>query len=251
MKLFTIGCSFTEGQGLEYQYFDCYTYALAEKLKIDFFNFGAVGMSNDYIFRKVFELINSNTITKDDILVIQWTNYTRKELPLIYNDKNWYFTIPNSLHAYNDKKITNVNGSNNISVQNEYINQNLDEDRKLIEEENTEILENYILKFINQDYQLNTTKNYINSLYAYLEYFGYKHIHFFGWEQCIIDSVFDNKSNFLKETFATYTNTETTKDYALHPNKEGHLIWANFLYEQIKSKYDIKQNLETENKNII
>jgi hypothetical protein len=68
MKLFTIGCSFTEGQELKNMKMECYTHVLAEKLNLKYFNFGACGASNDYIFRKVFELINSNTLQSDDII---------------------------------------------------------------------------------------------------------------------------------------------------------------------------------------
>lgn len=234
MKLFTIGCSFTEGQGLKYQSFECYTTKLAEKLNLEYFNFGASGMSNDYIFRKVFELINTNTITKEDILIIQWTHYIRKELPFSYDGKKWFHSIPNSLHAYNDKVIIEFDKIK--SVQNEYINQNLDDDRFLIESENKKILENYTLKFIDTEYQLNTTINYINSLYAYLEYFGYKHIHFFGWKQCTIESTILGKENFLTETFGGYTNTKTQHKNPEHPNKKGHLDWATFLYEEINKR---------------
>lgn len=268
MKLFTIGCSFTEGQGLKRQAIECYSNTLSEKLNIPHFNFGATGMSNDYIFRKIFELLNSNTITKNDIIIIQWTNYLRKELPVIHNDRDWYHTIPNSTHAYEDKVIKESDGS----VQNKYCNQNLSEDQKKIESKNKKTLENYILQFLNEDYQLNTTKNYINSLYTYLKYYGYKHMHFFGWNECVIDSIIDNKSKFLIETFGQYSKTKTTKDNTNHPDKAGHTKWANFLYEKIiEFKYtdgfqtqlnnyknelfrlqsNIKQDIETTNNEII
>lgn len=235
MKLITIGCSFTEGQGLQNQSFECYTTKLAEQLELEFFNFGAVGMSNDYIFRKIFELINSNTITKEDILIIQWTNYWRKELSYVYNEREWLHSVPNSIHAYEDKIL--MKWPTEYSVQNTYIGQNLDKERKIIESENKEALNLYSLKFLNENYQLNTTKNYINSLYAYLEYYGYKHIQFFGWDTCIIESVFENKPNFLQETFAGYTDTNAGNNLASaeHPDKKAHKKWADFLFKKINS----------------
>ena len=57
MKLFTFGCSFTEGQGLKKPEEKEYTKILAEKIEIEYFNFGAAGMSNDYVYRKTFETI--------------------------------------------------------------------------------------------------------------------------------------------------------------------------------------------------
>ena len=227
MKLFTIGCSFTEGQGLKKQAIECYSNCLADTLKLKPFNFGAAGMSNDYIFRKVFELLNSKVITKNDIILIQWTHFLRKELPFVNKNKKWFHTIPNSLHAYTDKVIVDRGGS--ISVQNEFIYENTEAERKLIESKNKKNLEDYSLKFLDEDYQLNTTINYINSLYTYLEYFGYKHLHFFGWDKCIIESVFDDKSNFIKESFGGYTNTTNNH----HHDKRGHKDLTEFLNENI------------------
>jgi hypothetical protein len=246
MKLFTIGCSFTEGQGLKRQSFECYPHLLAEKLELEYFNFGACGMSNDYIFRKVFELINSNTLTKNDILIIQWTHYLRKELPISHDKYQWYHVVPNSFHAYDDKVI--IERFNGKSVQNMYVDGELSESRLIEKEElksnNQPLLENYILHFLNETYQKNTTKNYINALYTYLEYFGYKHIHFFGWDKCVVESIHNDRENFLKESFGGYTKTKGND----HPNKRGHTLWSDFLYEKIKElKYNSVFEIQLKN----
>jgi hypothetical protein len=47
MTLFTFGCSFTEGQGLKKLEEKEYTILLAEKLGIEYYNFGSAGMPND------------------------------------------------------------------------------------------------------------------------------------------------------------------------------------------------------------
>lgn len=244
MKLFTIGCSFTEGQGLKNQKTECYPHLLSKILDIEYFNFGACGMSNDYIFRKIFELINSNTITKDDILIIQWTHFIRKELSFVKDDREWFHSIPNSFHVYSDKII-----HKNESVQNNYIDEDLDSEKKYIESNNKKKLEDYTLHFLNTNYQKNTTKNYINALYTYLEHFGYKHLHFFGWDNCIIHSIFDEKENFIKETFGGFTNTINNE----HPNKRGHKIWADFLNQKLKEFKFInpfEKQLDTYQKNL-
>lgn len=228
MKIISVGCSFTEGLGLKNQAVECYTARLADTVNLEFYNYGACGASNDYIFRKVFDLINSNIIEKDDILIVQWTHFFRKELPIVYNDREWYYYVPNSMHAYQDKVL--IKYGRHKSVQSKYINQNLDADRIHLENSNKKLLEQYNWYFLNKEYQKDSTKNYINSIYTYLEHFGYNHLHFFGWDNCIINDVFNNKSNFLNETFGGYTNTINNH----HPNKEGHEIWAEFLYKKIK-----------------
>jgi hypothetical protein len=236
MKLITVGCSFTEGQELDTPSFDCYTAKLAKQLNLEYYNFGLCGASNDYIFRKVFELIESNILTNEDILIIQWTHYNRKELPLIHNNKNWYYYPPNTLIPMNDKKlIYETHG-----VHNEYINTNLDSDMYMLKYKHENLLKNYTYHFLHNQYQKNTTKNYINSLYTYLEHFGYKHLHFFGWDTCIIESVFDNNANFIKESFGGYTNTTNNH----HPNKKGHEDWANFLNKKLMKNHLIVKQLE-------
>jgi hypothetical protein len=226
MKLFTVGCSFTEGQDLQNHTKECYTHELSKKLNLEYYNFGLCGASNDYIFRKVFELVESDIITKEDILIMQWTHYNRKELPIIYEDKKWYHYPPNGHVPMWDKKMLNKI----LGVQNEYYGIDLQEKMYELRDKNMKLLDSYTFNFLHDEYQKNTTKNYINSLYTYLEHFGYKHLHFFGWNQCILDGIIENKSFFLKESFGEFTNTIKSN----HPNKEGHLNWSEHLYQKIK-----------------
>jgi hypothetical protein len=226
MRLITIGCSFTEGQGLEFQSFECYTTKLSEKMGIKYYNFGLCGASNDYIFRKFFELIETNVITKEDIIIIQWTHYNRKELPIIYEDKKWYYYPPNGHIPTRDKRIYNEH----LGVQHEYYNIDTQSEMYKLRDKNMKLLDSYTFNFLQDEYQKTTTKNYINSLYTYLEYMGYKHLHFFGWKNCIINGISENKPLFLKENFGEFANTIKNN----HPNKEAHFNWSEHLYQKIK-----------------
>lgn len=227
MKIVSVGCSFTEGQGLENQTFQCYTHLLATKLGLEYHNYGSAGASNDYIFRKILGLIENNIIDKKDIILIQWTHYNRKELPIIYNDKKWYHYPPNTYHPISDKIfIEKLNG-----VKDENYDNDGHLDLNKIKMKNEKLLDIYTFNFLHDEYQQNTTKNYINTLYTYLEYNEYKHIHFFGWKPCVIENINENKTNFLNENFGEFTNTINPG----HPDKKGHLDWANHLYEKIKT----------------
>jgi hypothetical protein len=234
MKLYSVGCSFTEGQGLENWQIENYTKLLSEKHKVDCYNFGKSGASNDYVFRKIFYILNEG-FNKEDVLIIQWTNYIRIELPTTYDSREWYFTIPNSLHPASDKilKDVNFNGIFSKYVMNENIDYNkTDEAIKKLLELHIDDLQRFIGYFLNKKYQIDKTKNYIKSLYAYLELNGYKHLHFFGWDNCIIsDNEILNYTNFLKETFGGYTKTPGNE----HPNKEKHEMWANFLSNKLQT----------------
>ena len=82
-----------------------------------------------------------------------------------------------------------------------------------------------------------------------MEHFGYKHIHFFGWDNCIIKSIFDEKENFIKDTFGGFTNTTGSN----HPDKDAHKIWADFLNEKIidfKFINPLENQLNTYQKNL-
>lgn len=225
MKLITIGCSFTEGQGLKYQMFESYTTKLAEKINIPFYNYGMCSSSNDYIFRKIFELIDGDMIRMQDIVVIQWTHYNRKELPVIYGNKKWFHYPPNGYFPMWDKKLY-IDGT----IQNEYRGINLEKELYELKDKNAKLLDLYNFNFLHNEYQITTTKNYINSVYTFLEHLGYKHLHFFGWNECVVDINYQTKPKFIKETFGNYTNTGKGQ----HPDIQGHLDWSNYLYEEIQ-----------------
>lgn len=242
MKLYSVGCSFTEGQGLENYQIENYTKLLSEKHKVDSYNFGNSGASNDYIFRKVFEILNGD-FNKEDILIIQWTNYIRIELYRVYDNRNWYFTLPNSLQPTSDKILMdlNFNGIIKKCVMNENITYKKTDETiiNLMKLHNNDF-ERFIGYFLNTQYQINKTKNYIKALYSYLELNGYKHLHFYGWDNCIIrDNEILNYKNFLDETFGGYTKTIGND----HPNKEGHEIWANFLSNKLEELKYIETHL--------
>jgi hypothetical protein len=225
MTLFTFGCSFTEGQGLKKPEEKEYTILLAEKLGIEYYNFGSAGMSNDYVYRKTFETIE-NYVTKDDIIIIQWTHYIRKELQFKYNNRNYYHILPYGDYPFRDKILI----KKNKNVQTKYNgNENLDIGIEQIEIQklNKNFIDECNLKILNNDYQFETTLNYIKGLYSYLELNGYKHLHFFGWNDCIIPINYDK---ILKESFGGYTNVINTD----HPNQNQHIIWADYLYEELK-----------------
>jgi hypothetical protein len=225
MTLFTFGCSFTEGQGLKKPEEKEYTILLAEKLGIEYYNFGSAGMSNDYVYRKTFETIQ-NYVTKDDIIIIQWTHYIRKELKFKYNNKNYYHILPYGDYPFRDKILI----KKNKNVQTQYNgNENLDIgiEQLEIQKLNKNFIDECNLKILNNDYQFETTLNYIKGLYSYLELNGYKHLHFFGWDDCIIPINYDK---ILKESFGGYTNVINTD----HPNQNQHIIWADYLYEELK-----------------
>jgi hypothetical protein len=223
MKLFTFGCSFTEGQGLKKPEEKEYTKILAEKIEIEYFNFGAAGMSNDYVYRKTFETIEKY-IKKEDIIIVQWTHYNRKEIKFKYKNRNYYHILPYGYVPFRDKQL--IEKHQNVQTESMDV-ENIDLEFDKIKKLNKNFIDEYNSKMLHNDYQSECTLNYIKGLYSYLELNGYKHLHFFGWDECILPIDYNK---ILKTSFAGYTNTIKPN----HPNQNQHIIWADYLYEELK-----------------
>ena len=87
MKVYSVGCSFTSGTGVHHK--NNYTSELGKLLRYDTMNYGEAGHSNQYIFRKVIELLKN--WNNNDILLIQWTSPVRDE---IITKEGHVFTSP-------------------------------------------------------------------------------------------------------------------------------------------------------------
>lgn len=225
MKLYTFGCSFTAGVGLETPTTTAYPSILGNKIGIKNINFGIPGSSNDSIFRTTFDSLK-NYIKKDDLIVIQWTHYIRKEIPIFYDNKRFEIYAPSCLYPI-EPGILDIKENR---VKSKYLGKNNDKIRLEIVDKYKAFFNQYIEKALQEDYQIQTTENYIHSLYNYLEYGGYNHLHFFGWDSCKTPYNFDYSKIIQNETFGGYTNTIGND----HPNEEGHEMWAEFMYKKIK-----------------
>jgi len=219
MKLYSVGCSFTEGSGVGRA--NAYTRYLADLLNCEYDNFGESGHSNLYIFRKAIELIKN--WNKEDLLIIQWTAPIRQELItsdgyLFYPPSN--FTDLSYLYGQNVKHELKLLGLDNEIIEKE------------IQQKFEPILANHNENFINEKYQYEMSFGYQIALFNLLENLGYMHIHFYGWgTECKIDNVYNFvNEKFIKETFQEYTNTT----FGEHPNQQGHIDWSKYLFENVK-----------------
>ena len=83
-RLFTFGCSYT--QWLWPTWADILATGFDE-----FQNWGLRGAGNRTIVERLSEFLLQNTLTKDDVIVVQWTDYHRYDLhsPRIHPESNW------------------------------------------------------------------------------------------------------------------------------------------------------------------
>jgi hypothetical protein len=221
MKLYSVGCSFTEGSGVGRA--NAYTKHLADLLNCEYDNFGESGHSNLYIFRKAIELIKN--WNKEDLLIVQWTSPIRQEL---VSSDGYMFYPPNNkfvslsyLYGQNVKHELKVLGLNNEEVEKE------------IHKKYLPILTEHSENFINEKYQYEISFGYQIALFNLLENLGYKHIHFFGWEEgCKIENVYNFvNEKFLNDSFQKYTNTNINE----HPNLQAHIEWSKYLFDNFKN----------------
>ena len=221
MKLYSVGCSFTEGGGIGRK--NSYTKQLADLLNCEYDNFGESGHSNLYIFRKAIELVKN--WNKEDILIIQWTSPIRQELVssdgyMFYPPNNGFVSL-SYLYGQNVKHELKVLGLNNEEVEKE------------IHKKYLPILTEHSENFINEKYQYEISFGYQIALFNLLENLGYKHIHFFGWEEgCKIENVYNFvNEKFLNDSFQKYTNTNINE----HPNLQAHIEWSKYLFDNFKN----------------
>lgn len=218
MKIISVGCSFTEGTGVGRQ--NAYTRHLADLCGCEYENYGEGGHSNKYVFRKVINLIGN--WNKDDILLVQWTGPNREE---VVTKEGYIFYSPYnnfmSLEFLFGQDVANNPKAEmfNKEKQNEIINSY------------KPIIDDYTYNLTNIDYSVTMSLYYQIALFNMLENFGIKHINFFGWDAVKLDAVYRfANEKFLNESFGKYTNTPIPE----HPDLNGHITWAKFLFDKLK-----------------
>jgi hypothetical protein len=229
MKVYSVGCSFTSGTGVHHK--NNYTSELGKLLRYDTMNYGEAGHSNQYIFRKVIELLKN--WNNNDILLIQWTSPVRDE---IITKEGHVFTSPFSDWC-NYELLYGKDLANKLSE----LKINKDElDKKTISKYQNKVIE-YSTNFFHHEYQLNLSFCFQYSLFGLLEKLGVKYIMFNGWDfesgwefmrkkykdKNLIHELTNEK--YLKESFSDYTNTKENE----HPDTNAHKMWADYLYQKI------------------
>lgn len=219
MKIVSVGCSFTEGTGVGRQ--NAYTRHVADLCGCEYENYGEGGHSNKYVFRKVVGLLKN--WNKDDILLVQWTSPNREE---VVTKEGYIFYSPFN----NFLSLEFLFGQN---VANNPIGKNFTKEKHIeIIQNYKKVLNDYTENLTNIDYSDTMSICYQISLFNMLENLGIKHINFFGWEAIKTDNVYQfSNEKFLKEAFGEYTKTPGNE----HPNLNGHIEWAKFLFDKLKN----------------
>jgi hypothetical protein len=219
MKIISVGCSFTEGTGVGRK--NAYTKHLADLCKCDYHNYGEGGHSNKYIFRKVIGLLKD--WNKDDVLLVQWTGPNREE---VVTKEGYIFYSP-----YNNFMSLEFLFGQDVINNPKAIDYTQQKQKEIIEQYG-KIINDYTYNLTNEDYSITSSLCYQISIFNMLENLGIKHINFFGWDAVKLNDVYNfTNEKFLDISFGAYTNTPTFE----HPNLEGHINWAKYLFDKLKN----------------
>jgi hypothetical protein len=219
MKIVSVGCSFTEGTGVGRH--NAYTRHLADLCNCEYDNFGEGGHSNKYVFRKTISLLKN--WNKEDILLVQWTGPNREE---VVTKEGYIFYSPHN-NFMSLEFLFGQDVANNPKAHS-YTN----EKQKEIIEKYGKIIDDYTYNLTNNDYSITSSLCYQISTFNMLENLGIKHINFFGWDAVKLNDVYDfTNEKFLDISFGKYTNTPMSE----HPDLEGHVNWAKYLFDKLKN----------------
>ena len=222
--IYTNGCSYTAGYGLENEVEERYSKLLADKFGAKDINQSEGGCSNQRIFRITLDWISENQDKlKDTVFVIQLTYPVRNE---IWVDRIWRDDYGNTSHWFgaqfgHDGYTAWEHHERDTSVDKNEINFNYVPDNKSSSE---------------------ITWRYVLGLQSFFKLNNIKHIFFEGDIQrdgfldktCKIAELVDFDC-FYQEPFLGSARNRVTE--CNHPNAEVQIEWADKLYSFYKEKY--------------
>jgi lysophospholipase L1-like esterase len=222
-------------------------------------NYGMAGSSNQDIYSKVIESIWNNKIKKGDFIIVSLSSIIRQPLS--------FFMVKDD---YNNSNL-DLNGYINYSYSclSHYIN-GFENDihwidtikDKKIKNATSKIYKDYIVNRLNYEFLYEISMQYICNLQIYFEELGVDYVFVNAFENNIskdvkfYDQIKQNKWILFDYTLQEYLldkseDFDTSKGYSVweddmievernqdgpHPNRIGHKMIADFIYEQIKNK---------------
>jgi len=223
--LYSNGCSYTEGYGLDNPEKERYSKFLANKFTAEDINQSAGGGSNQRIFRTTYNWISQNQDKlKDTLFVIQLSYPVRNE---IWVNRTWRDEYGNTSHWFgaqfgHDGYTAWEHHERDTSVDKDEINFSYVPDNKTC----SEITWRYVIS-LQSFFKSNNIK--------YIFFEGDIHKHGFLDKTCKITELVDFDC-FYDEGFLQSAGNRRTP--CNHPNEEVQIEWAEKLYKFIKKIYE-------------
>lgn len=231
--------------------------------KISVKNYGMAGNSNEDIYKSVIDAIWENKLKENDFVIVSLSSIIRQPLPFLVV-KDDYNNLPENINGYinysNSCFINFKKGFNNGVHWIETIND------KNIRNATKRVYMDYIVNRFDYDFLYETTMNYICNLQIYFEELGVDYVFVNAFENNVsknvkfYDQIKKDKWILFDYTLQEYLldkakDFDTSKGYSVweddfienepnqdgpHPNRIGHKMIADLIYEQIKDKKVIK-----------
>jgi len=221
--VYSNGCSYTEGCGLDNPEKERYSKFLADKFNAEDINQSEGGGSNQRIFRTTYDWISENQDKlKDTVFVLQLSYPVRNE---IWVSRTWRDVYGNECHWFgsqfgHDGYTAWEHNERDTSVDKNEINFNYVPDKKTSSE---------------------ITWRYVISLQSFFKINNIKYIFFEGDKK---SGYLDRNTKIAKLVDFDYFYPEHFKQSAgkrltpcHHPNAEVQIEWADKLYSFYKEKY--------------
>ena len=242
MKVIAFGDSWTAGEGTnrsitnkmktfdeveQYQKQHSWPRYLADKIGVQYKNFGEVGSTNYRIFSNVFEQFAENQISNDDLIVIMWSSPLRDPLPFFPH--MFSRTGPIGL-SWSLKELA--------TDSKESLKRYYDHWGKTF----------YLENLHDESYYKLLNTNYMIMLQKYLESKGIDYIMCNAFEELDYDEKLVDITNYYNHQtmFEFLSNKgevweDTQSIYTIkHPNTQGHKLIAQEVFDFFESIYRVR-----------
>lgn len=257
MILYTYGCSWTEGEGVDitientllnkaeknlFRNKFAWPALLSEKLNCNHINNGISGNNNNNIFNKIVEDVQLNKILKDDLVIIMWSSSLRDNVPFLPNNEWVSWSVKHLMETPNKFK-------DSYKSDNKTYNSFLSSYKDF-----------FLLNVFNQNYYNIVNQNYIIFLQKLFEFYEIKYLMCDAFEPMVIDlDKKDDITNIINKSTYWEFNKKTIRDLlndtnrldiwehqdttfktraTQHPNKDGYKLISQELYN-----YIVKNNI--------
>ena len=222
-NLVVAGCSVSD-----YTHVDkVYGEYLSEKINCNYIHEGSGCGSNWRMWRKIFNLVNNNIITNEDIIIVQYTELIRREFWSPYQKQS------RSLYGSNEKSfiVEKYNDSGSIikfKMDAHKFSDHTSDEKKFFK---------LYTRFIDQDFELEQFFMMHNMFQSFMKDKGFKNLYFlktgkYGPIKNSNDIIDFYKDNYISAPNAFDNHLLGDK---LHMNELGHKKLADIVYNYIKS----------------
>ncbi|MDC1040535.1 hypothetical protein OAQ62_01945 [bacterium] len=246
MKLLVNGCSFSAGSSMQGSVPWLWPEVISENFS-EVQNISKAGGSNDRILRTTMDFCKKNM--EDYFVIIQWTSAFRHEY---YSNQYGWMNITCNVGDNNLTQLTNESNKHNNTIEVTDENDNIIENKFLLDALNKEML---YLTSIN-DYNIRYLKNVLTLQY-YLDKNNIKYMFTSMNEQehinVNLDAIYSkptdvtifeanlkkqlNKTNWSKQSLQTYMVENYISQNDRHPNEKGNKLIAQALFEELMEKH--------------